>query len=298
MNDLRQFLPEADAALVPDNSGLVQPCDCYRDLPLDTANGPYPVIVFVHGTAGFRTASLKQMTHWASRGFVVISADNPKIWLKDLKANLFSAFFATQAQDTVQILEALHGVNDNLSDFTAHIDTTRIGLGGHSAGARAVTELGAAPGVRVIIPMAGSGSDIDPTYAQRVMYIGSEKDGVSNYNNTLTGYDGTTLPKRLVGIANTGHLTYTELCSLGSEFGGVIPLVESYGIEVPGLFLTLGTDGCGEEFLDPETGWDIINYASTIAFEEVLQCNPLISTEFEGIVDRFGSDILEIDEQL
>ena len=45
-------------------------------------------VVFVHGTASFRTQSLTQMTHWASRGFVVLAADHPKIRLKDLLANL------------------------------------------------------------------------------------------------------------------------------------------------------------------------------------------------------------------
>ena len=296
--DMRQFLPDADAALIPDNSGLEQPCNCYRDLPIDFDRGPYPVIVFVHGTAGFRTASLTQMTHWASRGFIVISADNPKIRLKDLKASPLGAVFATQAQDTVQILEAVHGLTGDLADFHNAIDPTRIGLGGHSAGARAVSELGAAPGVRVIVPMGGRGGDISDAYARRVLYIGSELDGVSAYRNTVTGYNNTQLPKRLVGIANTGHLTYTELCSLGAEFGGVIPLVKSYGVEVPQLFLTLGTDGCGEEFLDPQTGWDIINYASTLAYEELLQCNPEIGAGFNDLGERFGDAILEFDEQL
>lgn len=296
--DMRQFLPDDDAALIPDNSGLEQPCNCYRDLPIDYDRGPYPVIVFVHGTAGFRTASLNQMTHWASRGFIVISADNPKIRLKDLKANPLGAIFATQAQDTVQVLEAVHGLNGDLADFHNAIDPTRIGLGGHSAGARAVADLGAAPGVRVIIPMAGRGGDIDNTYAQKLMFIGSELDSVSNYNNTLTGYNSAQLPKRLVGIANTGHLTYTELCSLGAEFGGVIPLIKSYGVDVPQLFLTLGTDGCGDGFLDPQTGWDIVNYASTIAYEELLQCNPEISAAFAGLEERFGDALLESDEQL
>ena len=296
--DMRQFLPDADAELIPDNSGLEQPCNCYRDLPLDLENGPYPVIVFVHGTAGFRTASLTQMTHWASRGFIVISADNPAIRLKDIKANPLGSIFATQAQDTVQILEAVHGLNDDLADFHDAMDPTRIGLGGHSAGARAVSELGAASGVRVIASMAGSGGDIDTTYAQRALFIGSELDGVSNYRNTVNAYNAAPLPKRLLGIANTGHLTYTELCALGSEFGGVIPLVKSYGVEVPGLFLTLGTDGCGAEFLDAQTGWDIINYASTIAYEELLQCKPELGDAFSGLTDRFQDDILVIEEQL
>ncbi|MCG8673313.1 MAG: hypothetical protein MI867_28245 [Pseudomonadales bacterium] len=292
--DLRQFLPDDDAALIPDDGGLVQECDCYANLPVDLVNGPYPVIVFTHGTAAFRTASVIQATHWVSRGFIVITADNPKIWLKDMKANLLSAIFANQAQDTVSILEAVHDVNADLNFLQGMDDATRIGLGGHSAGARAVSALGAASGVRVVVPMAG-GDEVDDTYAQQVLFMGSEKDNVVQYSAVRSGYNANTLPKRFVGIANTGHLTYTELCSLGSEFGGVIPLVESFGVDVDPLFLRLGTDGCGSEFLSPETGWDIVNAASTIAYEEVLKCKGDSSELFYGLEARFGSDIFEIE---
>ena len=32
------------------------------ELPIDDQNGPYPVVVFIHGTASWRTQSLTQMT--------------------------------------------------------------------------------------------------------------------------------------------------------------------------------------------------------------------------------------------
>lgn len=45
-------------------------------------HGPYPVVVFAHGFSGFSGQSLPQMTHWASRGFVVVSADHPSVGLR------------------------------------------------------------------------------------------------------------------------------------------------------------------------------------------------------------------------
>ena len=36
----------------------------------------FPAIVFVHGTAGWRSQSLSLVSHWASRGFVVAAADS------------------------------------------------------------------------------------------------------------------------------------------------------------------------------------------------------------------------------
>ena len=52
-----------------------------RQAPAETGSPP---VVFVHGTAGFRSQSLEIVTHWASRGFVVIAADHPGLYLGDL----------------------------------------------------------------------------------------------------------------------------------------------------------------------------------------------------------------------
>jgi hypothetical protein len=40
--DIRSSLPDSEQAKVPDESNPWQPCDCYRDLPLDADHGPYP----------------------------------------------------------------------------------------------------------------------------------------------------------------------------------------------------------------------------------------------------------------
>ncbi|MBL8718411.1 MAG: hypothetical protein JNL79_20685 [Myxococcales bacterium] len=84
--DIRKHLPPADAAKIPDADNPLQACDCYADLPMDTAHGPYPLVLFIHGTAAFRTQSASQATHWASRGFVVVAADHPGIGLQDILA--------------------------------------------------------------------------------------------------------------------------------------------------------------------------------------------------------------------
>ena len=60
--DLREALPESQQEIIPDADAPDHVCDCERDLPLDEAHGPYPAIVFVHGTAAFRSQSLALMT--------------------------------------------------------------------------------------------------------------------------------------------------------------------------------------------------------------------------------------------
>jgi hypothetical protein len=76
--DIRDFLPPSERSKVPDDaSPAVGPIggNLFRDLPLDQAHGPYPIVINIHGTASFRIANGSTLAHWASRGFVVLSAD-------------------------------------------------------------------------------------------------------------------------------------------------------------------------------------------------------------------------------
>ena len=79
--DLRTRMPPAEAAKIPDADNAWLPCACARDLPVDDALGPLPVIVFLHGAASFRAQSVTLATHWASRGYVVVAPDLPGVGL-------------------------------------------------------------------------------------------------------------------------------------------------------------------------------------------------------------------------
>ena len=59
--DIRGSLPDSEQAKVPDAKTPWQDCDCYPDVPVDGAHGPYPAVIFVHGTAGFRSQSLEHV---------------------------------------------------------------------------------------------------------------------------------------------------------------------------------------------------------------------------------------------
>ena len=137
--DIREHLPEADLEAIPEDHNPRQVGDCYRDLPLDEEAGPYPVLLFIHGTAGFRTTNLDNVTHWASRGFVVIAADHPGIQLKDmLAAASFSGGGGTpggnQAMDARAMLTELAKTEGDVAFLKDHIDMTKVGAMGHSAG--------------------------------------------------------------------------------------------------------------------------------------------------------------------
>jgi dienelactone hydrolase len=297
--DVRAWLPERERSKVPDaNSPAVKPIGgkLFRDLPLDTGHGPYPVVIFVHGTASFRIASGSTMTQWASRGFVVLAADYPGMFLADALAGTLECLLPTTgAQDVPGDIatqtQALATASGNLAFLAGHIDMTRLGLSGHSQGACITATLSTNANVRIVIPMAGSAPVTPSSSLRSLMYIGGIDDKVIGYNAPLLGnvvcplfsssgtgaYQASPGPpgvtKRLVGITGGGHLVMTDLCqknALGrnaieeAQADGVCGINSAVIIGLPALF------DCGT--LDMTTGIKAVNYASTAALEEALMC--------------------------
>ncbi len=295
--DLRQYLPLEYAEDIPDEVEPFQECDCYDYLPIDEENAPYPVIIFIHGFASFRTQSAVNNVHWASRGFVVISADHFRIQLKDILSDVFVRFGATQAQDAVDILMELQEPKDELMFLAGNIDMNRVGVSGHSAGASAASKLGNVPGLRVAVLMSGREAQAGE-YIKSVLIMGAENDRITPYSGQLSAYESSDVDlKRLIGIANSGHMAFTEICTLLQEYGGILEFAKHYGIPVSNLFEMLGSDGCDPSQTTPEDGWEIINYASTSVFEETLKCAPERRLDYEDIQSRFSA-VLEYEEQI
>jgi hypothetical protein len=132
----------------------------WANLPMDTEHGPYPVIVFVHGTAAYRQYFLHIVEHWVSRGFVVVATDYPGITMKDelTKLELKPTPKTDQVGDTKLLIEELTTLKDErLAFLRGKINITNLGITGHSAGGFATGDLSATMG-RVMIPMAGNSS--------------------------------------------------------------------------------------------------------------------------------------------
>jgi len=287
------FIPLFQARKIPDELNPFQPIDAYRDLPLDISYGPYPVHLHIHGTAAFRTASAHQMTHFASRGFIVVSADHPGICLHDMLGFQFGG--VDQEGDARLILDELRSLADpQLSFLRGHMDISRISLSGHSAGGGAVR--GMADVGNVIIPWAAFGV-MDGPALQSSAIIGGVEDGIANYENQVAGYENAPIPKRLVGIARAGHMVCTDLCWIGKEHGGIVEIGKQSGIYLAYLFAPLGEDGCDEDQVKDELAWEIMNYATAAAQEEILLCEPTMAIALRNINSTFV-DIFEYREQL
>ncbi len=315
--DLREYLPQDQGSAVEESDTILQPCDCYRGLPIDDDHGPYPVIIFAHGMSGFKGQSLEFMVHWASRGFIVLSADAPGLglrnFLKAFSGNLTQVLtFLSLIQSITQIanpsifcnedadqgrtsdlglmLDKIKNPTDDLAFLEGHVDLERIGASGHSAGGFAVSPLGGRKGVKVVIPMAAMGV-CNGASLESAVIIGAMQDSILPFGRQQNGYENSPAPKRLIGLAKAGHMAMTSFCPIGAEEGGILKAAENAGVKFNPAFVAmvgpLATDGCEPDSLPAERGWEIINYATSAAFEEVLMCIPERGEQLSNIKDRY-----------
>lgn len=288
--DIRDAIPESEREKISDEDNPWQPCDCHRDLPLDETYGPYPAVVFVHGTASFRSQSLPQMVHWASRGFIVVAADHPGLWLADLLGSFCGAGMVDQdLEGNVQsLLAAIRGESAGLEFLGDRVDATRIGMAGHSAGGAAIAGFGG--DAQVLIPLAAGGTMPGDALVSTLV-MGGTADSVVAWSQTMGGYAASPAPKRLVGIAEAGHLTFSEICSLANTAGeDLLEIAAANGVcgaQFAGVLFQ-----CGPELIADATGWEIIDAATSAALEETLHCSSA-GSNFDDLQQRYP-DIAEL----
>lgn len=274
--DLSSWLPPSDRTKIPAADNDPQKCNCFRDLPIDTAHGPYPPVVFVHGLASFRTGSLTTMTHWASRGFIVVAADHLGEYLLDFTSGLCGGGGSGAPGDFNGDLDAeLAAIKAKSGDFAFlgdSVDVSRIGIGGHSMGAMTVSGASTKQNVQVIILMAElGGSPVPPSSSlKQVLVIGGMVDTVTQWTADVSAYDGSPMPKRLVGITGGDHLDVTDICSQTNSKGETSIDVGTRN-NVCALGIVNGLAHCGS-MQDPKQGPGIVNYVSAAVLEQTLHC--------------------------
>ncbi len=271
--DLRAWLPPSQQSRIPDADNPWQICECARGLPLDEAHGPYPVVAFVHGTAAFRTQSLSTLTHWASRGFVVVSADHPGLFLGDLLA-LACPDDASGARDlegdVAAVLGALSAPSGELAFLRDHIDVARVGLAGHSAGG-AVAGMTAMAGVRVVIGLSSGNAAMSSATLESSLFVAARQDRVVQYDRTLMAFGASPSPRRFLGIEGSGHLAPSDLCDLTNADGqNLVEVATEHGI--CGASFGGALYDCEDTHVAPPLARAAVDAISTAVLEEALHC--------------------------
>jgi predicted dienelactone hydrolase len=281
--DMREWLPPAEAAKIPDSETPLFSYDAYRDV--DVADGSFPLVLFSHGMGGYRMQSSVLMAHLASWGFVVAAPEHPERGLSILvETGAPTGDDGPQAmRDTRDLMVAESAVAGGR--FEGRIDGSKIAVTGHSAGGAAVLEVATDDGIATWMTFAsgGFGSSGGPEIPSFMM--AGTNDGIASVDQIESAFDRQAADKRFLAIDGMGHLGFSDICAIGRDRGGVLQIAVDNGVEVPEILMVLGNDGCTEDDMAPETGWPIVAHYTTAHLKQVFGFND----EGVGLGDDAGA---------
>ena len=261
---IRDTLPDFIDAILPADANPPFETGAYRDIT--ASDGPFPLVVFAHGSASFRNQSTVLTSHLATWGFVVVSPD----YLERGLANALGQPPETPRSDTevtriaVDLVKAENARAGGLLEGRVAAD--RIAITGHSAGGGTSRRFGGEPDVVTYIPLSagfgggGSPSDLPNTPS---MWATGDIDAVVSVEGVIRAFETAPPSSRLVIVEGGGHLAPSDLCAIGADGGGIVQIALDAGLPVPEGLQRLGTDGCQPEALDPEPGWEVFNHFVT-----------------------------------
>jgi dienelactone hydrolase len=283
--DLTTFLPPDLASKVTPSPDTMYVTDAYRGAG-PSRDGPFPLVLFSHGFAGFPEVYQFLTAHLATWGFVVAAPDHRE---RDLAAVLSGQL--TAADEGAILLSALDAATGD-SALGSIIDLDHVVAAGHSAGTRAATQAAADPRVDVVAlysPVTGLATTANPT----LVMVGSD-DKVTTAAAARSTYDALGSPKRLAVLTSAGHNTFTDTCTLGADAGGSIAI--RAGVALPETVLALAADGCQEGALPITAAWPAIRHVTVAALRASLGIDDEpIGLDDEGLADLAPAEVVLTD---
>ncbi len=271
-----EAIPAAFRSLIPESMQSAVETNSYRDAPL-ADGGPYPVVIYSHGFGGHRDVAIFLTTHMASHGFIVAS---PEHIHRNLPAQAFGTAESSPEKDQADIANTLAALESALGGA---VDTTRVGVIGHSAGARTALDALANESVLAAIPLAGGGA-VPPDGADKpILVIVAELDITVPTDRSLESYDSAPGPKTFVNLAQAGHNSFTDSCPVILAGGGLGMLEPLLGAEQ----VARAEDGCTPENADPLAMHAALKHLATSFFLASLTGRPGVGVapEFADLID-------------
>lgn len=258
---VRSFLPPAVGDLVPDTVDDSRSIDATRDAT-PAADGPFPVVLFSHGSTSFRLQSSVLAQHLASWGIVTASTDHPSRDLLNVIGG--TAEGRPPSIDDFRSLRTYLTTLDDDEVLGGALDNDRVALGGHSAGGGTIVQMAGDEGIAGYVSYASGLGDEAPDVPS--LFMAGELDMIVDpVERTAAAFERAPSPSWLWSFADSGHLAFSDLCAVGGEGATLIDLAEAAGLGalVDDRLRTLGTDGCEEPNRPVEEVWPGIHQAAT-----------------------------------
>ena len=252
--------------------------NAYRDALL--ADGPrYPVVIYSHGFGGHRDVAIFLTTHLASHGFIVAS---PEHIHRNLPAQAFGTTEFSPEKDQADIANTLAAL-EGAGAFVGAVDTARVGVIGHSAGARTALDALANESVLAAIPLAGGGTAPPEAADKPILVIVAELDLTVPTENSLASYESAPGPRTFVSLAQAGHNSFTDSCPVILAGGGLGMLEPLLGAEQ----VARAEDGCTPEYADPLAMQAALKHLATAFFLTNVagRLDVAVNAEFADLID-------------
>lgn len=263
------------------------PQNAYRDANPLKASGPYPLILFSHGSGGIRFQSVFLCPHLASHGYVVASVDHEDNTLYNILAGSDARDTAILGQsaldrpkDLVFLRNTLIAKNKDAKDNMHNmIQPDNVGVTGHSFGGfTSILALKAIKEIKVSIPQAPFTSlykdfgvtarYIGPT---PIMLMASQQDltlpyasEAEQFYKDITTGDFFQSERYFMTLKRGGHSTFSNLCDFDAH-----KFYKRFGFSSIDAMLA---DGCHEtDNIKTNDAHDLINKYTTAMFNVILR---------------------------
>jgi pimeloyl-ACP methyl ester carboxylesterase len=198
-----------------------------QDAPL-APGGPYPLVLFVHGSSSGRDVSTFLTIALAQAGYVVAAADFPLTAL-DTPGGASDLHVSDQVGDLSFLCDQLKAAaQDPMDELSGAVDGLSYAVVGHSTGG-AVAELAAFggndalithdPRVVAAVPLSGDACMFDPPFFKTrtvpIFAIGASDDLFVRFANSGQWvFENTGAPHLLADLIGGQHMYYTDLTFL------------------------------------------------------------------------------------
>jgi dienelactone hydrolase len=183
------------------------------DATPDRKHGPYPMILFSHGSNSFGAEYGPLLRQWASAGYVVAAPDYP-LSKENAPGGATVTDLDQQPADARFVIDRMLALSSKRSGKLGHaIDAKRVGASGHSLGAlttyRLVYETCCADKrVKAAAPMSGSAGDPPEFFtgiSTPLLAEHGDADGTIPYQAGAATFAKASPPKFLLTLLGGGH---------------------------------------------------------------------------------------------
>ncbi|MEM7436037.1 MAG: hypothetical protein AAF436_12850 [Myxococcota bacterium] len=288
---IRDFISPIFDAVLPEDISPPFATGAYRDVPASTT-GPFPLIIFAHGSASYRLQSTFLTSHLATWGFVVASVDYLERGLGVASLGPEPEVPIADDELTAMVVDLIDTENESGDLLAGVVTTDEIGITGHSAGGGTTIRFADDPRVIAFAPLsAGIFNPEDTTLPDKPsLWLTGDIDGIVELDRVESAFAAASSPTRLVVLEEMGHLGPSEICAIGADGGGVIQLAFDGGLDLPDSLVRLGTDGCQAEAVSPADGWIPVRHFLTAFFLDAFS----ITSEPIGLSQSVEDEIPEV----